>query len=149
MEKLSWMGKSLEEVMVCLEGTIPELVRSFWGQPRKPSINVVSAAEIADLNKLRMESTIFWDITPCSPLKVNRHFGGAYRLQLQGRRISRARNQRGSKWKAGPAWLILRLWSWRRYVSPKRWLPFNGLRGVISLKIVLFTTTALKTSNPT
>jgi hypothetical protein len=23
-----------------------------------------------------MKSTIFWDITPCSPLKVNRRFGG-------------------------------------------------------------------------
>jgi hypothetical protein len=27
-----------------------------------------------------MESTIFWDITPCTPLKVNRRFGGTYRL---------------------------------------------------------------------
>jgi hypothetical protein len=23
-----------------------------------------------------MESFVFWDITPCSPLKVNRRFGG-------------------------------------------------------------------------
>jgi hypothetical protein len=38
-----------------------------------------------------MKSTIFWDITPCSPLKVNRRFGGTYCLHLQGRRISRAR----------------------------------------------------------
>jgi hypothetical protein len=29
-----------------------------------------------------MKSTIFWDITPCSPLSVNRRFGGAYRLLL-------------------------------------------------------------------
>jgi hypothetical protein len=27
-----------------------------------------------------MKSSIFWDITPCSPLNVNRHFGGTYRL---------------------------------------------------------------------
>jgi hypothetical protein len=40
-----------------------------------------------------MKSTIFWDITPCSPLKVNRCFGGTYRPRLHGRRISRARNQ--------------------------------------------------------
>jgi hypothetical protein len=38
-----------------------------------------------------MKSIIFWDITPCSPLKINRRFGGIYRLNLQGRRISRAR----------------------------------------------------------
>jgi hypothetical protein len=42
------------------------------------------------------ESTIFWDTTPCSPLKVIRRFGGTYRLHLQGR-ISRARNQRESR----------------------------------------------------
>jgi hypothetical protein len=41
-----------------------------------------------------MKSIIFWDITPCSPLSVNRRFGGTYRLYLQGRKISRARNQR-------------------------------------------------------
>jgi hypothetical protein len=33
-----------------------------------------------------MKSTIFWDITPCSPLKVYRRFGGTYRLHLQGRK---------------------------------------------------------------
>jgi hypothetical protein len=32
-----------------------------------------------------MESTIFWDITPCSPLKVKRLFGEIYRLHFQGK----------------------------------------------------------------
>jgi hypothetical protein len=45
-----------------------------------------------------MKTTIFWDMTPCSPLKINRRFGGAYRLHLQVRRISRARNQRESRY---------------------------------------------------
>jgi hypothetical protein len=31
-----------------------------------------------------MKSTIFWGITLCSPLNVNRRFGGTYRLCLQG-----------------------------------------------------------------
>jgi hypothetical protein len=31
-----------------------------------------------------MKSTIFWNITPCSPLSVNRRFGGTSRLHLQG-----------------------------------------------------------------
>jgi hypothetical protein len=35
----------------------------------------------------RMKSTPFWDIMPCSPLKVNRSFGGTHHLHLQGRRI--------------------------------------------------------------
>jgi hypothetical protein len=33
-----------------------------------------------------MKSIIFWDMTPCSLLSVNRRFGGTYRLHLQGRR---------------------------------------------------------------
>jgi hypothetical protein len=42
-----------------------------------------------------MKSTIFWDITPCSPLSVNRRFGGTYSLQLQGRK---------NKLRKKPAW---------------------------------------------
>jgi hypothetical protein len=33
-----------------------------------------------------LKSTIFMDITPCSPLSVNRLFGGIYRLYLQVRK---------------------------------------------------------------
>jgi hypothetical protein len=33
-----------------------------------------------------MKSTIFWDMTPCSPFSVNRRFGGTYHLHLQSRR---------------------------------------------------------------
>jgi hypothetical protein len=34
-------------------------------------------------NLLIKKSTIFWDITPCSPLKVNRRFGGTYRQKKE------------------------------------------------------------------
>jgi hypothetical protein len=47
-----------------------------------------------------MKGTIFRDITPCSPLKVNPRFEGTYRLHLQGRRTCLARNQRESRWQA-------------------------------------------------
>jgi hypothetical protein len=47
-----------------------------------------------------MKTTIFCDITPCSPLEYNRRFKGTYRLHLQGRRISRTRNQHESRWQA-------------------------------------------------
>jgi hypothetical protein len=40
-----------------------------------------------------VNSSIYWYITPCSPLKVNRIFGGTCRLHLQVRRISQERNQ--------------------------------------------------------
>jgi hypothetical protein len=35
---------------------------------------------------------IFWDIMPCSLLKVNRHFGGTCHPHFQGWRLSQARN---------------------------------------------------------
>jgi hypothetical protein len=49
------------------------------------------------LTPMVVKSYFFWDITPCSPLKVNRRFGGIYRLYLQERRISRGRNERESR----------------------------------------------------
>jgi hypothetical protein len=36
------------------------------------------------LTAVVVKSTIFWNITPCIPLKVNRHFGRTYRFNLQG-----------------------------------------------------------------
>jgi hypothetical protein len=35
------------------------------------------------LTAVVIKSTIFWDITPCSQLKVNRRLGGKYRLHLR------------------------------------------------------------------
>jgi hypothetical protein len=42
-----------------------------------------------------MENVVFWDITPCSPLKFNRRFGGTYRLHFQGRKIRERRTSVG------------------------------------------------------
>jgi hypothetical protein len=51
------------------------------------------------LTAVIMKSSIFWDITSCSPLKVNARFGGTFRVCLQGQRFNQARNQHdvGSK----------------------------------------------------
>jgi hypothetical protein len=46
-----------------------------------------------------LKSTIFWDITHCSPLKVSRRFGGTCLLHSQGR-ICRARYQHESRCQA-------------------------------------------------
>jgi hypothetical protein len=38
-------------------------------------------------------SSIFWNIIPFNPFKVNRRFGGTRRLHFQGRKIRHAKNQ--------------------------------------------------------
>jgi hypothetical protein len=73
-----------------------------------------------------MKSSLFWDITPFSPLKVNRRSGETRRLHLQGRRISQAR----TRIKAGGKESLA--------VLPKRLLTFNGLHCVICQKMELF-----------
>jgi hypothetical protein len=45
-----------------------------------------------DLTVVVMKNSIFWDITPCDPVKANRRFGRTYRLNLQTQRESQARN---------------------------------------------------------
>jgi hypothetical protein len=89
---------------------------------------------------VKMKSTIFWDITLCSPLGVNRRFGGTYRLHLQG-----WKNKLSTK----PAWKQVASSCWWRYVPPKHLLALNGLHRIISQKMVLFITTAVRTANPT
>jgi hypothetical protein len=54
------------------------------------------------LTAVIMKSSIFWDITPRGPMKVNRIFGGTCHLNLEDRRISQARNQRETDSKLSP-----------------------------------------------
>jgi hypothetical protein len=49
--------------------------------------------EIEVLTAMVTNSSIFWDIKPCSSLKANRCFEGACYLHLQGQKVSQARNQ--------------------------------------------------------
>jgi hypothetical protein len=59
-------------------------------------LNLSSFIGFEVLTAVVMKSIIFWDITSCNPLKVNRRFGGTYRLHMLGR-ISRGRYQRESR----------------------------------------------------
>jgi hypothetical protein len=75
-----------------------------------------------------MKSTIFCHTMSCSPLSVNRRFGGTCRLHLQGQRISPARNQRESRWQAeleaicsSETWVDSQ-WTTRRYIPEDRTL---------------------------
>lgn len=49
--------------------------------------------QFEDLTVVVMKNSVFWDVTPCSLLKDNQHFGGTCHLHLHGRMISLARNQ--------------------------------------------------------
>jgi hypothetical protein len=54
-----------------------------------------------------LKGSIFLDIMQCSPLKINRCFGGTCRLCLQGQRISQTRKQRESRWQAEPSFTLV------------------------------------------
>jgi hypothetical protein len=77
--------------------------------------------------KNTMKRPIFWNITPCSPLKVNQRFGGKCRLHLQGRRIS---SLLATCFMLAFTWPILLPWRWRRHIPPKCPLTSKGLHGV-------------------
>jgi hypothetical protein len=64
-----------------------------------------------------IQSLLSRNITPCSPLKVNRRFGGTSSLYLQGKNISQTRKQHGEGNK-------------RSLVPPKHRLSLNVLHGV-------------------
>jgi hypothetical protein len=84
-----------------------------------------------------MKSPVLWNIRPCIPLKVNRCFDGASRLDLQGQRWAKQETcvKAGSKL----VLLILRSWRWRQHATPCL-LRFKGVHGIISQKIKLFIT---------
>jgi hypothetical protein len=45
------------------------------------------------LTAVVVKNSVFWDITPCSLLKVSRRFGRTYGFHLQNWRVSQARNR--------------------------------------------------------
>jgi hypothetical protein len=53
--------------------------------------------ELEVITTVAIKSAIVWDISPCSPLKVYRRFGGQYHLYLQ-RWISRSKYHHKSRW---------------------------------------------------
>jgi hypothetical protein len=72
-----------------------------------------------------MKSSNFLDITPCSPVKVNKHFGGICRFYLQALLATCFH-------------IGLLLGSFFEPEDGDDMLAFNGLYGVISKEIELF-----------
>jgi hypothetical protein len=91
------------------------------------------------------KNTVFWDIMLCSPLEVKRRFGVTCRLRLQGRGISRARNQCESRWKTeiGNRDLGLCKEIKRRLNSGNALLPFSPLLCCLKRKIRIYKTIIL------
>jgi hypothetical protein len=71
-------------VLVLLMGEIMKYIveMASGGMTNIPSFMVIGPGIQVIL---RLKRTVFWDITPCSPLTVNWCFGGTFRLHLQGR----------------------------------------------------------------
>jgi hypothetical protein len=57
-------------------------------------------------NSALLKSSVFWDIMPFSPLKVNRHFRGTYHLHFQSRIVSQARNQHVAVIRQSSDWYV-------------------------------------------
>jgi hypothetical protein len=100
----------------------------------------------ADQNGGKMKlfkRVLYWDITPCSPLKISWPIGGTCRLHPQGPRISQARNQ------SETASRVIAAWRWGRYVSANFRLTFKWIHGLIPQKIEVLISTAVRNSKPT
>jgi hypothetical protein len=93
-----------------------------------------------------ISGSVFCDIMLRSMLKFNGRFGGFRCLHLQGLRKVKQKKQ-APCWFL--AWLILRLWRWKRHVLPARRFTSSRLHEIISQKIELFTTISVRTSSPT
>jgi hypothetical protein len=61
------------------------------------------------LAAMAMKCLVIWDVMPCSPLKINRRFGGTCNFLLQGRRISQARDQSKSEWQTEQGMFLRRV----------------------------------------
>jgi hypothetical protein len=101
-----------------------------------------------NLIKESLKSSVFRDMMPCSLLKVKWNFWGTFCLHLQCRRIRKARLYLPPAFKLVSCLLILWPWRWRWHVPTKCQLTFNGLHGLISQKVELFISTAVRTKNP-
>jgi hypothetical protein len=102
-------------------------------------------------NMLPPKTSNFWDIMPCSPLKVNLHFVRTCRLHLQGPRVNQSRNQRETDSKHFSALKMDATFSsetlvvfqrttwryipedktlWRRHIRPRSWYSPVWMHGV-------------------
>jgi hypothetical protein len=105
--------------------------------------HLIYSVGFEDLTVVVIKSSAFWDITPCSLLKVNQRFRGTCRPPSSGSKNKPStRNQREAASYVIHAGFVLGLFfdteDQGRHVPLKRWLTFNRLHGIISQKIELY-----------
>jgi hypothetical protein len=66
---------------------VPSFIYSVGVFPTSTKINFTVQLLLCKSNVELRKTSIFWDITRCDPLKVNRRFRGTCCLQYQGRKI--------------------------------------------------------------
>jgi hypothetical protein len=84
--------KTSKKLLLGMLRTPVQFRKFFMTQKLDMQMNT-KICRICVLTAVVIKNSIFWDITPCVPFKANRHFGGIRLLNLQGQRISQARNQ--------------------------------------------------------
>jgi hypothetical protein len=70
---------------------------SLWGS--ETTVNETHPPQLISSYSQRCkqeELYLLWDIMPCSPVKVNRRFGGFYCFYLHDRRVNQIRDQHGA-----------------------------------------------------
>jgi hypothetical protein len=74
--------------------------------------------EFGILTAVTTRSTMFWDVTPCNLVEVNRCLRGTYCLCLQGRRISRENEPARNK---DQQWCYFTVWSCQSPAQSPNW----------------------------
>jgi hypothetical protein len=71
--------------LMCTDWLMTEIVVGSCEHDNEPSGSIKGEKVLVGFEVFRavvMKNTIFWDMTPCSPLSCAQRFGGTYRLHL-------------------------------------------------------------------
>jgi hypothetical protein len=108
-----------------MELLFTQCIKTFFQTPE-----IITDLSVFVGSEVLTAGVILWDIKPCSLLKVNRRFGGTYRLHIQGQKISGKQDL-----------VFCSVYSSTlkmEAIYSSETSTFNGLHGLISQKIVLF-----------
>jgi hypothetical protein len=75
-----------EVLFLSLSWQLLYIVIGYYRYYRLSHYHMPVCVECEAVTAVTCRVSILWDITPCSPLKASRRFGGKYRLHIQGLR---------------------------------------------------------------